>query len=233
MGLFKSFFKKVEQPSPTAQADAFPELYNGMKMEVLTPANTLIFVGRLKVMDRDLLELRSENGGLLPRAIYNQPVKLRGFQRDGQTFTLYGAIGPNGPDFWRIERLRNLQSSENRSFFRQNTGVEGFISSTTSSKNQKFSCKVLDISGGGARIVTQKLLDLEALFQLEAPLLTEEAPFFIPCQVKRIVVHSKPGSSAKRFEYGCQFLEMPQKEQERLLQAIFTLQRKVLQARRD
>ena len=37
----------------------------------------------------------------------------------------------------------------------------------------------------------------------------------------------------KKFEYGCQFVDVPPREQERLLQAIFTLQRKVLQSRRD
>ena len=224
MGLFKSLFKRGGASSSASPAEDFPELYNGMKAEVLTPANTLIFVGRIKVLGGGALELRAEDGGLLPRALYNQAVKLRCFQRDGETFTLDGAVGPNGFDFWRIERLRYLHNSENRSFFRQNTGTDGYVFSP---KGQKYPCKLLDVSAGGARVVTEKL------FQLEAALLPGEAPFAITCRVKRVQVRSKPGSPVKKFEYGCQFADLPPREQERLLQAIFTLQRKALQSQRE
>lgn len=233
MGLFKSLFKKGSASSSASQAEDFPELYNGMKAEVLTPANTLIFVGRLKPLSGETLEVRAEDGGLLPRALYNQPVKLRCFRRDGETFTLDGAVGPNGFDFWRIERLRYLHNSENRSFFRQNTGVDGTVSSTSSSKGQPYPCKLLDVSAGGARVVTEKLFQLESTFQLEAALLPGEEPFTITCRVKRVLVQSKPGSPVKKFEYGCQFEGLPPREQDRLLQAIFTLQRKALQSQRE
>ena len=46
-------------------------------------------------------------------------------------------------------------------------------------------------------------------------------------QVLRILEHRRD------MEYGCQFVGLPDKEQERLLQAIFVLQRKLLQSRRD
>ena len=38
MALFKSLFKK-EEPVSTVPPEDFPELFNGMKAEVLTPAN--------------------------------------------------------------------------------------------------------------------------------------------------------------------------------------------------
>ena len=43
MAFFKSLFKK-EEPAPVTLSEDFPDLYNGMKVEVMTPANTLIFV---------------------------------------------------------------------------------------------------------------------------------------------------------------------------------------------
>ena len=139
-------------------------------------------------------------------------------------------MGPNGPKFWRIERLQSLQSSENRNFFRLNAGVDGQVRSIS---GEKFPCKVLDISAGGARILTTKLFQLEATFQLEAALIPTEEPFTLTCKVRRTSVRAQTASPMKKFEYGCQFVEVPPREQERLLQVIFTLQRKVLRARRE
>ena len=229
MAFLKSILKK---DAPAAQEPGFPELYSGMKVEVLTPTNVLIFVGRLRVLNHEALEIREESGGFLPRAVYNQQVKIQGIQKNGQSFAIHGSVGPNAPTFWRIERLRVLQSHENRNFFRQTVGVDGWVYPVTTSQGQRFSCKVLDISAGGARIVTQKLFQLDVSFQLEVSLFPEEAPFELTCKVKRIIAHSKPGSPGRKFEYGCQFVDTPPREQERLVQAVFTLQRKLIQSRR-
>nr|WP_325231239.1 PilZ domain-containing protein [uncultured Oscillibacter sp.] len=229
MAFFKSLFKKEELP-PAIPPDDFPELYSGMKVEVLTPANALLFVGRLRLSGSNQVDVLGESGGFLPRVLYNQPVKLRCFQKDGDTLTLNGTIGPNDPKFWRIENLQSLQNSENRNFFRQNAGVEGTVRSES---GQKYACKVLDIGGGGARVLTEKLFQLESTFQLETSLLSTEEPFTFTCRVRRVIVRAQTASPMKKYEYGCQFVEVPPREQERLLQAIFTLQRKVLKSRRD
>lgn len=229
MAFFKSLFKKEELP-PAIPPDDFPELYSGMKVEVLTPANALLFVGRLRLSGSSQVDVLGESGGFLPRVLYNQPVKLRCFQKDGDTLTLNGTIGPNDPKFWRIEHLQSLQNSENRNFFRQNAGVEGTVRSES---GQRYACKVLDIGGGGARVLTEKLFQLESTFQLETALLSTEEPFTFTCRVRRVIVRAQTASPMKKYEYGCQFVEVPPREQERLLQAIFTLQRKVLKSRRD
>ena len=85
----------------------------------------------------------------------------------------------------------------------------------------------------GARVLTEKLFELNSAFQLETAFLPGENPFTITCLVKRIQVRTKPGSPTKKFEYGCQFSDMSPREQDRLLQSIFTLQRKALRSRRD
>lgn len=230
MAFFKSLFKK-EEPVSSVPPDDFPDLYNGMKVEVLTPANSLIFVGRIQLLSGgNQVDVLGETGGFLPRALYNQRVKLRCFQRDGDTFTLNGTVGPNDPKFWRIEKLQSLQNSENRNFFRQNIGVEGQI---VSPSGQKIPCKVLDISAGGARVLTSKLFQLEGTFQLEVSFLPTEEPFALTCRVKRTSVRAQTASPMKKFEYGCQFVDVPPREQERLLQVVFTLQRKALRARRE
>lgn len=229
MAFFKSLFKK-EAPISDVPPDGFPDLYNGMKAEVLTPANALIFVGRIRLSGPAQVDVLGETGGFLPRAVYNQKVKLRCFQRDGDTFTLNGSVGPNDPKFWRIEKLRSLQSGENRSFFRQNVGADGQLFSPS---GQRYPCKVLDVSAGGARVLTSKLFQLESTFQLEVSLLSTEEPFTLTCRVKRVEVQAQTASPMKKYVYGCQFVDLPPREQERLLQTIFTHQRKVLRARRE
>lgn len=221
MALFKSLFKK-EKPVSTVPPEDFPELFNGMKAEVLTPANALIFVGRIRLLAGNQVDVLGETGGFLPRALYNQ--------RDGDTLTLNGTVGPNDPKFWRIEKLESLQSSENRNFFRQNIGVEGQI---LFASGQKVSCKVLDVSAGGARVLTSKLFHLNSTFQLEASFLPTEDPFTLTCLIKRTSVRAQTASPMKKYEYGCQFVDVPPREQERLLQVVFTLQRKALRARRE
>ena len=103
MNILKFLFGRYRDPEPLApeppepepletQDDKVqpPELYNGMRVEVLTPDNHLLFVGRLKIFGAGVLEVRSETVRQLPLALYKQEVKLRGFQRNSQAFTLNG-----------------------------------------------------------------------------------------------------------------------------------------------
>ena len=230
MGLFSVFRKKPQAAPPK---DGLPDLRTGMRVEVLTPTGVPLFTGRIRLLGSQGLEVRAEDGGFLPRAIYGQPVRLQGFQEDGEGFALDGSIGPNTPELWRSERLRVPQASQHRDSYRQHAGTEGYVSLTETFKGQKHPCKVLDISASGARVITKALFKPESIFYLSVALLPGERPFSIPCLVKRVHTHSKPGSSVRNLEYGCRFTGVPVREQERLVQAIFTLQRQALQARRS
>lgn len=231
MRLFK-IFRKEKTPAPPA--DGFPELRTGMRIEVLTPTQVPLFTGRVRILSASVLEIRAEQpGSFLPRAVYGQPVVLQGFLEDGAPFTLHGSVGPNGPDFWRIERLRLPQDGQHRGYFRQQSGIEGQVSPAAAFQGQKYPCKVLDISGSGARVVTNALFRPESFFRLNFTLPPGESPFSILCLVKRVHTLSRPGSQGKQFEYGCQFTKLSAEEQERLVQAVFALQRKTLQAQRN
>ena len=140
MNILKFLFGRYRDPEPLApeppepepletQDDKVqpPELYNGMRVEVLTPDNHLLFVGRLKIFGAGVLEVRSETVRQLPLALYKQEVKLRGFQRNSQAFTLNGAICRSTAEFWHIEDLKFLQSRDSRSFYRQDTDMSAKI----------------------------------------------------------------------------------------------------------
>ncbi len=215
MAFFKSLFQ--------AKAPAPPRLRSGMRVEVLDSDGALLFPGRLRVLEDGVLEVRADEGTYPASPVYDQPVKLRGSREDGGTFTVSGNVIASGLCVWRIEKWKPIPPPPNqRDAFRQNTGVEGRLRTPT---GQVISCKVQDVSAVGAQVTTSKLFQLETFLHLEVTLLTSEAPFSLNCQVKRVQVQSKPGSFSKKYVYGCQFSDVPPREQERLLRAIFTLER--------
>ena len=215
MAFFKSLFQ--------AKAPAPPRLRSGMRVEVLDSDGALLFPGRLRVLEDGILEVRADEGTYPASPVYDQPVKLRGSREDGGTFTVSGNVIASGLRVWRIEKWKPIPPPPNqRDAFRQNTGVEGRLRTPT---GQVISCKVQDVSAVGAQVTTSKLFQLETFLHLEVTLLTSEAPVSLNCQVKRVQVQSKPGSFSKKYVYGCQFVEVPPREQERLLRAIFTLER--------
>jgi len=225
-----SFFKflKKEPPPPSAPGTCdYEELYDGMRAEVLNPSGERLYLGRIRLYAGDKLDVLADPGDYLPRAKYNQPVILSCAPREGKTFSLIGTVGPNDRKFWRVEKLQYPQAPENRSFFRQPIDAEGYVRSTAG--GQRFPCKLVDISGGGVRVVTEKLFQLESTFLLESTLLPTEDPFSITCMVKRIKVRPQASAKVKKFEYGCQFVDTPPSVQQRLLQVIFILQRRARQ----
>ena len=191
----------------------------------------LIFVGSLGLLGGGILELRRDTEDPLPQALYNSKVKLRGFQRNSQAFSMNGTVGKSSRDFWQIENLEILQSQEHRNFFRQNTDMDARVMPSGRYRGlgrEQAECRVLDVSAGGARVLTKNVYQEGDFFQLEAALLPNERPFSITCQVLRVT--PKKGF---RYEYGCRFEALDEKERQRLLRAIFTIQRKMLQAQRD
>lgn len=234
MKFFKGTLRAVpEKTAPGGQKGAkeAPELSSGMRVEVQTMENHLLFVGRLKVLDGGVLEIRRDTGDPLPQALYNSKVKLRGFQSNSQPFCITGTVGKSSRDFWQIENLQVLQNRENRGFFRQATDLDARVMPSghyRGAGREVTECKVLDVSAGGARVLSRNVYLEGDRFQLEAELLPDERPFTVVCRVLRVT----PRKGFK-YEYGCKFEGLSEQEQQRLLRAVFTIQRKILQAQRD
>lgn len=236
MKFFKGTLRSVPEKASAAPENqrgskSAPEFSSGARVEVLTPENHLLFVGRLRVLGGGVVELRRDTGDPLPQALYNSKVKLRGFQKNSQPFCINGTVGKSSRDFWQVENLEVLQSRENRSFFRQNTDLDARVMPSghyRGAGREITDCKVLDISAGGARVLSRNVYVEGDRFQLEAELLPGERPFSVVCQVLRVT--PKKGF---KYEYGCRFEALSEQEQQRLLRAVFTIQRKILQAQRE
>lgn len=233
MKFFKGTLRAVPDKgaAPGGRGKGAPELSSGLRVEVLTMSNHLLFVGRLKVLEAGVLEVRRDTGDPLPQALYNSEVKLRGLQKSSQPFCLKGTVGKSSRDFWQVEHLEILQSRENRGFFRQDTDLDGRVWSGghhRGPEDEMSECKVLDISAGGARILSRSVYTTGDCFQLEVELLPEERPFSMLCRVLRAI----PKNGFK-YEYGCKFEGLSEAEQQRLLRAVFAIQRRILQAQRE
>lgn len=217
-------------PPPQEEEDSHlpPELYSGMRVEVTTPENHLLFVGRLKIYGAGVLEVRCEPEGQAPQAMYKQPVKIRGFQKNAQAFSLNGTVCRSCENFWHIENLEFLQSRDHRDFFRQHAELKGLVIPNQRYREQEqLPCVVQDISASGVRLTVKKEFKVGSVFLMDLTVVSEEAPFAFTCEVEWC------NQRRRDFEYGCRFQNLSEKEQERLLQAIFALQRKILQSKRD
>lgn len=229
------FFKGTLGAAPERQsvqpggASRRLEFSAGTRVEVLSPENRLLFVARMRVVEGTIVELRRDTDDPLPRALYNSKIKLRGFQKNSQPFCLVGTVGRSSREFWQLENLEVLQTRENRVFFRQNTDLDARVMPSGHYRGltrELVECKVLDISAGGARVLSRNVYMEGDRFQLRVEILPEERPFSVTCQVLRIT----PRKGFK-YEYGCKFEGLSEPEQQRLLRAVFEIQRKILQSR--
>lgn len=212
-----------------------PDLETGMRLEVVTPENKLIFVGRIESVKRDAIQVTDVTGEDVPYIPYNSPVKLRGFHHSRAIF-MGGQIGGSSRKFWRIDRLQTLQISEQRSYFRQNISREAKVmcinelfgeqKSEDERKKALMSCHVTNISATGAMIRTREdFQEGDWLRLMDLVLVPGENAFALTCVVRRSV-EDEQGRG-----YGCEFYELDSKEQERLIKSILVLQRKERQER--
>lgn len=214
-----------------SKKNAAPKLYNGMPATVLNEEGTPVFSGRLRILEDGALEVRAaEDAPLVPPPVYRQQVKLRLTPEEGGTISLRGEILGSGLRVWRIQRQghaparsSSIPAVNNRAAFRQNAGIGGLLLLPL---GEVLPCEVEDISADGAQVATSRLFQLNSRFRLQVNLLSGEEPFFLDCQIRRTQV--KPGNTSfsKKYIYGCQFFNVPPREQQRLLRVLFDLERR-------
>lgn len=206
-----------------------PELCSGMRVDVMTMENHLLFVGRLQLLSGGCVELRRDAGGSLPQVLYNSKIRIQGIHRDSEPFLLVGAVKKSCWDFWQVGDLEVLQNRECRRSFRQKTDLEARVMPKARVRDVgrvAAPCKVLDVSAGGVRILTKNVYDTGESFVLEVPLLPKERPFVLTCEVVHVTARKH-----YNFEYGCKFEALESGERQRLTRAIYAIQKKMLQAR--
>ncbi len=180
------------------------ELQPGMMAEVMTPDNRLLFVGRVDKVQETGVSIRETNDETLPMVLVNKPVKVR-FYRETDNIVLHGKVCGSTIKMWKVDRLQSTFTSEQRAFFRQSISV-----------NIEAQCGRPNRAGRSGALFPCKVLDISA-----GGMLISSAEVYIEGAWKKGVNR-----------YGCQFEALAPRDQDRLLQAIFTIQREEIKKRK-
>lgn len=223
MGLF-DFLKKKAEAVPEKEPESDPLApYAGLRVEVTTQEGRLLFVAKLMYPMRNAGELHQySETDMAQEGGEPLPVKIRGYS-DSLRKAVYmeGVIHPQPRHIWRVEDLRLIKLGNDRAFFRLDTNLEASLTTFSGLGAGEKSCRMLNISVGGACLAADCELHHGDKFLMKVKLLEDRPVSAMMCQVMRITEREEG-----RFEYGCKFLELTEEDQDRIAQSIFAAQKK-------
>ena len=230
MGLFGLFGKKDKrhesQESSKARGINDYEMYSNMRVEVTTFAeDRLLFVAKLMGVQKDTAKLYQYSELITSHITEPEAesihVKIRGYSdHEKKAVHMEGFILPHENHIWQVEALSIKKVNNDRAFFRLSTDIEAVITMFGGLGAGEKTCRLLNISVGGACIRTEDEFHEGDKFLLKVKLLEDRPPAAMYCQVLRSMKKDEDAC-----EYGCQFLEVTEADQEGILQNIFAAQR--------
>ena len=230
MGFFELFKKRApEEPPPAAPAPKAPEqediaVYSHMRVEVTAMDGQLLFVAKLMSPRGTTAELHQYSEAEMPPEAGTEPlhVRIRGYH-DHLRKAVYmeGVITPQPKHIWHVDGLTVARVGNDRAFFRLDTNLDASVTKFSGRNAGEKPCKMLNISVGGARISAEQQYWEGDKLLLTVKLLEDRDPSIMYCQVLRVIEKEDAPS-----EYGCQFLELNEADQDKITENIFTAQRK-------
>jgi hypothetical protein len=204
--------------------------------------NDLLLAGRLRAVLLDnngdqAIELISLDGGEMPNAAYGLPVKISIFSGKAGFLSLGGTIYITHGTFWRINEIRTFGENERRDYFRIKTRTVAKVTGPLQMEvdlQQTHKCVVTSVSLSGVLIaVNEEACRFHEGDELQINGLKVEEDrnseiFNAKASVRRIAQQNGGAGCL----YGCKFLDMTEKDTDRLCQAIFAKQRIDIQHRR-
>ena len=226
MKLFGLFGKKTDaqpQKSEKEYDEDELEIYSGMRVEVTNLDGRFLFVAKLMGLHGNQAELHQYSETTISQE-EPFPVRIRGYSdRDRKAVYMEGVIAPLPQKKWSVAELKLCRMGNDRAFFRLDTNLDATATMFSGLAMGEKPCKLLNISIGGARISSEYRYHDGDKFLLKVRLLEDRLESAIFSQVMRIIEKDNAG-----FEYGCQFLELTDADQEQIAQNIFAAQRQKL-----
>ena len=229
MGLFDRFKKAPPPPPPKPGRDEDDvSVYSHMRVEVTTKDGQMLFVAKLMYPQRHTAELHqyseAESSLLEGRSEAEPlPVHIRGYHdRMKKAVYMEGFITPLPKHIWLVSHFFVTRVGNDRAFFRLDTDLEASITKFSGRNAGDFPCRLLNISVGGARVASEQRYWEGDKLLLTVRLLEDRDPSIMYCQVLRVIEKEDAP-----FEYGLQFLEMNETDQDKITENIFAAQRKI------
>jgi len=232
VGLINLFKKKAPEPPPPPPPkpagvgdDLFD--YAHMRVEVTTEDGQMLFVAKLMYPRQHTAELHQYSEAELSSVSLEEPlhVRIRGYH-DHLRKAVYmeGDITPQPRHIWLVSHLNVIKLGNDRAFFRLNTDLPASVTKFSGRNAGERPCTMLNISVGGARIFSDCQYWEDDKLLLTVKLLEDRDPSVMFCKVLRVIEKKEEG-----YEYGLQFLEMNEADQDKITENIFTAQRKIRQ----
>ena len=148
-------------------------------------------------------------------------VRIRGYSdHERKAVYMEGLITPGDKRIWNVEDLKVAHIGNDRAFFRLDTDIEAVVTTFGGFSAGEETCRMLNISVGGARILSEQKYNEGDKFLLKVKLLEDRPMSVMFCEVLRIIERED-----SKYEYGCRFLELNGEDQEKITQNIFAVQR--------
>lgn len=225
MKLFDFLGKRTKGRPPLEEEHANHEeefeLYSGMRVEVTTFEGRLLFVAKLLGLHGNCAQLHQYSESTISGEGEPLRVRIRGYSdHDRKAVYMEGVITPTPQKTWTVDELILCKTGNDRAFFRLTTNLDATATMFNGLSIGEKPCKLLNISVGGASIASEFRYHPDDKFLLKVKLLKDRPESAIFSQVVR-VIEKENG----KFEYGCQFLELTEEDQEKITQNIFAVQR--------
>ena len=147
-------------------------------------------------------------------------VRIRGYNdHERKAVYMEGFITPEEKHTWKVEELTVTRIGNDRAFFRLETNLDAVVTTFGGFSAREQECKMLNISVGGARILSEQLYHEGDKFLLKVQLLEDRPMSVMFCEVLR--VFEREGS---KYEYGCRFVEGYEEDLDKITQNIFAAQ---------
>lgn len=214
MKLFDLFEKRADNDTKEL------EIYSGMRVVVESLEGEMLFIAKLQDPLRDTAVLLQYSEaecfeGAVAKVLDETaplPVKIRGYNEwECKAVFMEGRITSRQTHVWQVESLNIIKIENERSSLRVDTMFDAVILSSDGDDADKRSCKLLNISVGGAGISSKHRYYKGDKFLLKVKLLEDKPSFVVYCEVLRVVQRDTAS-----FEYGCQFLELTEDVQNQL-----------------
>ena len=231
MGLFDWLTGKKKKAAAEAEFAAARrpvslQDYSGIRVEVLSDKDELLFTARLAVSSGGLAELQLLSEDKAPPLEEEEsiPVRLRGYDEETQRAVhLEGEAQRFSGTLWRVEKLRVTGSANDRAYYRQETDVAGDVMKVgqLNAMPEIKHCAVQNISVGGVGFQADTVYSIGDRLLLRSRILAGGGEIALFCTVRRIV-QRRPGV----YEYGCSFDMLDPYAEDQIAKAIMDMQMK-------